>query len=485
MLRTRTYYLLWKLLLAPTLVIAQTPGAPPISALERARRATVFLEVTSARGTVTGSGVVITPDGLIATAAHVVEGASSVQVTLLSGERYSALGILDYDGHMDIAVIAIPGFGLATATLGNSDSLAPGQRVLAIGAPLGLQATVSDGIVSAVRLEDGAMLAQISVPVSPGSSGGPLLAQDGSVVGLIISGIRGNGAENLNFARPINYLRGRLAAIQGRSPIPFSSYTYAASGRGSPDAPGASIGRLNAFLSSLPWRSLDGASIYQKKKGSNQVQVHIMITYAVSEDPLGRLILDRRAYAHYRFQGLVTGTDLGRGDAVTSWLLDSTTNHFTSTYQFEPFTLADTRDAWDLSVDGTRYSYHTAKGLSHEGTAPLGVVPLQLAGAVIAALPDSLPSQLSFWVLDPALDRALQAKVRFGDHSRRAIPVAKQGTQCVRGQTDTEFKQFEVVQITLQIGTESDQGYVLMNTPHLRVDDDVICIRLPDAPIAP
>jgi S1-C subfamily serine protease len=90
---------------------------------------------------------------------------------------------------------------------------------LTVGTPLGLEATVSDGLVSAFRVEEGTRQVQISAPTSPGSSGGPVITSDGKVIGLVVSGITGGGAENLNFALPINYARGELALASSKSAL--------------------------------------------------------------------------------------------------------------------------------------------------------------------------------------------------------------------------------------------------------------------------
>jgi S1-C subfamily serine protease len=97
-------------------------------------------------------------------------------------------------------LIRVAGFELPAATLGNADSLEVGQRLIAIGAPIGLETTVTDGLLSAVRNDGKRKLLQISIPVSHGSSGGPVFTEQGQVVGLVLSGFRADIAENLNFA---------------------------------------------------------------------------------------------------------------------------------------------------------------------------------------------------------------------------------------------------------------------------------------------
>ncbi len=112
--------------------------------IESIRRATVTIQVTSASGGAQGSGFVLTDDGIIATAAHVLEGATAATVVFLTGEEYPVAGVLAVDAARDFALIRVAGFGLPTLTLGNSDSVGVGQRILAFGAPLGLDFTVTD-----------------------------------------------------------------------------------------------------------------------------------------------------------------------------------------------------------------------------------------------------------------------------------------------------------------------------------------------------
>ncbi|GAB4462346.1 MAG: HhoA/HhoB/HtrA family serine endopeptidase [Elainellaceae cyanobacterium] len=156
-----------------------------------------------------GSGVVIDPSGLIITNAHVVEGADRVTVTLSDGRTFEGK-VLGGDRVTDVAVIKVEGDRLPTATLGNSDQIRPGEWAIAIGNPLGLNSTVTAGIISAT----GRSSAQVGIPdqrasfiqtdaaINPGNSGGPLLNERGEVIG-INTAIRAN-AQGLGFAIPIN-----------------------------------------------------------------------------------------------------------------------------------------------------------------------------------------------------------------------------------------------------------------------------------------
>lgn len=156
-----------------------------------------------------GSGVVIREDGYIITNNHVVSGASSIKVTMSDDTEYTAT-VVGADSRSDIAVLKVDATGLTPAVIGDSDALAVGQTVLAVGNPLGvLGGTVTNGIVSALNREmnvDGTLmtLIQTNAAVSPGNSGGGLFSENGELVGIVNAKSRGENAEGLGFAIPIN-----------------------------------------------------------------------------------------------------------------------------------------------------------------------------------------------------------------------------------------------------------------------------------------
>ena len=137
----------------------------------------------------------------------------------------------------DLALVQIPGFGLPTIELGDSDGLQSGAPVIAVGNPLGLEGSVSVGVVSGIRqLGDGYRVIQTDAAVNPGNSGGPLLAGSGKVIGIVTFKLR--GTENLSFVLPLNYARGLLASTDsytldelrsklGKVPDVFQAARYA------------------------------------------------------------------------------------------------------------------------------------------------------------------------------------------------------------------------------------------------------------------
>ena len=156
-----------------------------------------------------GSGVVLTEDGYIITCNHVVSGANNIKVSLNDGTEYTAT-LVGGDSTTDVAVLKIDATGLTPATIGDSDSLAVGQSVLAVGNPLGeLGGTVTGGMISAlnreVTIEDQTMsLIQMDASVSPGNSGGALFNASGDLIGIVNAKSSYSEAEGIGFAIPIN-----------------------------------------------------------------------------------------------------------------------------------------------------------------------------------------------------------------------------------------------------------------------------------------
>ncbi len=157
-----------------------------------------------------GSGVIISSDGYIITNNHVIDGASKITVRLSAGGEYDAT-LVGADAQSDIAVIKIEEIALPYAIIGDSDKLAVGEEVLAIGNPLGtLGGSVTNGIISALDREitiDGQKmnLLQTNAAINPGNSGGGLFNMDGNLVAIVNAKSSGETIEGLGFAIPINY----------------------------------------------------------------------------------------------------------------------------------------------------------------------------------------------------------------------------------------------------------------------------------------
>jgi S1-C subfamily serine protease/Flp pilus assembly protein TadD len=165
-----------------------------------------------------GSGFLISKKGLIATNYHVIERAHSAHVVLANKTQLSVAGVVTLDQSADIAVLKVAGkvCGQPLELAGN-DLPPVGAKVYTIGNPLGLANTLSDGLVSGHRETGGITVIQTTAPISPGSSGGPLLGNDGRVVGVTTAFL--NVGQNLNFAVSASQVARLLVRCEGESEL--------------------------------------------------------------------------------------------------------------------------------------------------------------------------------------------------------------------------------------------------------------------------
>ena len=167
-----------------------------------------------------GSGFIVKPNGVIVTNLHVIKNSTSIKIKLISEAWFGVTGIIGIDEEMDIAILKVQGKGLSTVKLGDSEKIKVGERVIAIGSPLGLENTVSEGIISSIRFDPDSPQAgkfiQTTVPISPGSSGGPLLNLEGEVIGITTFKIK--GGENINFCIPANFAKKLLGETRNKKP---------------------------------------------------------------------------------------------------------------------------------------------------------------------------------------------------------------------------------------------------------------------------
>ena len=151
-----------------------------------------------------GSGFFITRDGILVTNAHVVGGAARI-IVRWRGQRGTALRILNFARKYDLVTLQTSFESTPAVSLADSDSVAVGQDVVVLGSPQGLEGTVSTGIVGGLRTLGSVKFLQVTAPISPGSSGGPVFNSVGRVIGIATAtSARG---QNLNFALPVNLLR--------------------------------------------------------------------------------------------------------------------------------------------------------------------------------------------------------------------------------------------------------------------------------------
>ncbi len=188
---------------------AQRPAAVSV---EESMVVNVVRQVTPAVVSVSrqggfGSGVIIRSDGILLTNAHVVGNARTVEIGLADGRRLQGQ-VVGRDVELDVAVVRIAINNAPAAAIGNSDQLLAGQAAIAIGNPLGLERSVTVGVVSAVNRSPRGFpiegLVQTDAAISPGNSGGPLLDSQGRVIAINTAIITERGASGLGFAIPIN-----------------------------------------------------------------------------------------------------------------------------------------------------------------------------------------------------------------------------------------------------------------------------------------
>jgi S1-C subfamily serine protease len=237
---------------------ARAQGPVDIPAIVRhTADAVVTLTVYDADGRkmTLGSGFFL-PDGRIVTNLHVVRGGSRVEVLGAAGQLLGTLPFAEaVSEEADLAVLPrLSGTPRRLALAGAKPRV--GETVVVIGAPEGLSNTVSNGIVSAFREIEGRPRMQISAPISPGSSGGPVLNGRGQVVGVSLSILQ--QGQNLNFAVPLEDVRAMLASPAGRIPFPGAGESRVAKA-GAPPREGAATAGLPPMLPLSAGRAAQGA----------------------------------------------------------------------------------------------------------------------------------------------------------------------------------------------------------------------------------
>lgn len=164
-----------------------------------------------------GSGFFVRQN-VIATNKHVIEGAARGYAKLVGQKtKYDIAGVVASDSSRDLVLLGVGGVHIAPLSLADSSQVAVGDEVYAVGNPQGLEGTFSQGIVSGIRQLGTDILFQITAPISPGSSGGPVLNDQGNVIGVAVATLK--GGQNLNFAIPVSCVNALLSQI--KPPVPF------------------------------------------------------------------------------------------------------------------------------------------------------------------------------------------------------------------------------------------------------------------------
>ena len=159
-----------------------------------------------------GTGFILTSDGYVVTNYHVMEGAKAAGIFMYDTSSYN-VRLVGISQELDIALLKIEG-NFDSVDLGDSDDAKIGEKVIAIGNPLGLQFTLTEGVISAKNRVGANSLPyyfQIDVPINPGNSGGPLINTEGEVIG--INNFKVQGAEGLGFALEINHAKSAINDI--------------------------------------------------------------------------------------------------------------------------------------------------------------------------------------------------------------------------------------------------------------------------------
>ena len=196
---------------------------------KKALAATVYLEMKNSTGTTLGfgSGFFVKPNQIV-TNFHVIEGAAQGTAKLVGKyTRYQIEGIIATDKDNDLAVLKVTAYGITPLPLGDSDTVNIGAKVYVAGNPKGLEGTFSDGLISRRERYPKKRL-QMTAPISPGSSGGPVLNSKGQVIGISVSVHRALDAQNLNFAIPINYLKALLGEARPAKPLSQNNQSISA-----------------------------------------------------------------------------------------------------------------------------------------------------------------------------------------------------------------------------------------------------------------
>lgn len=170
--------------------------------------------VTLRIGRVSGTGIIVSPQGHLLTAAHLVTGATGVTATLPNGMEFDAT-VLRVDASIDLAILQLPGRGHPCAPVSAPMALKVGEDVFVVGSPLGktLASSVSRGVLSGVRTIEGVQYLQTDASVSPGNSGGPMFDARGRVQAIVSTKIAAPGVEGLAFGVPVDLFAEHMAVV--------------------------------------------------------------------------------------------------------------------------------------------------------------------------------------------------------------------------------------------------------------------------------
>jgi hypothetical protein len=268
-----------------------------------------------------GSGFFVR-DGEIASNLHVVEGAAKGYAKLVGQKaKYDIEGITAVDPERDLVVLKVLASGSPTLSLGSSDAVQVGESVYAVGNPQGLEGTFSQGIVSSIREVGTDKLLQITAPISPGSSGGPVLNGKGEVIGISVATFR--GGQNLNFAIPSGYLNALLAKVGPTTPLaqakPVKAQQSILADLGGRSSEGVVGGQLTW---DLPGNQFSGSYSFSLRNqlGENVQNVYCLVVFRDAQgNPLDADVVRFNGMIPAGLAKRVTSTVHGSIGVLTNW----------------------------------------------------------------------------------------------------------------------------------------------------------------------
>lgn len=191
------------------------------SVYEQVTPSIVAIEANLERGVSSGTGCIISPDGVILTSLHVVNKAKNIEITTSAGKTYKGKVIALLRDKNDLALVKIePKEPLQTVKFGNSENIRVGEEVLAIGNPFGFRGTLTIGIIS--RIDYQRKKIQTDAAINPGCSGGPLINLNGEVIGInqsIYNPDNNRSNIGIGFAVPVNYAKDFIAAVKNKKVV--------------------------------------------------------------------------------------------------------------------------------------------------------------------------------------------------------------------------------------------------------------------------
>jgi hypothetical protein len=283
----------------------------------------LVMEDENAQPVSLGSGFFVR-DGVVATNLHVVETSVRGYAKLMGrNSKFDIAGFVAVDAAHDLVLLSLAGAKAPSLSFGDSSKVAVGDEVFAIGNPQGLEGTFSQGIISSVRQIGSDTLLQTTAPISPGSSGGPVVNDQAQVIGVAAATLK--EGQNLNFAIPANYLKALLAQIKPTSALPVKIATGTDQASILSGLGGRSTEGVVGTDFKWDWPSPNDASFsftLQNKLRDSIRDVHCLVVfYGAKGDPLDVAVV--------QYQGLIPA---GLGKRISGHAVSGSVRDLTSTW---------------------------------------------------------------------------------------------------------------------------------------------------------